>query len=102
MEPIVQIIITALCSVLASSGFWAFMTSRRDKHSAQRDMLLGLGHDRIMALGNEYLERGSITHDEYENLHDYLYKPYKELGGNGTAQHIVEQVGKLPMTKKKV
>ena len=102
MEPILQIVITAVCSVLASSGFWAFMTSRRDKHSATRDMLLGLGHDRIMALGTEYLERGNVTNDEYENLHDYLYKPYKELGGNGTAEHIVEQVGKLPMSAKKV
>lgn len=102
MEPLWQIVITAVCSVLASSGFWAFMTSRRDKHSAQRDMLLGLGHDRIVTLGNEYLERGSVTHDEYENLHDYLYKPYKELGGNGTAEHIVEQVGKLPIQPKKV
>ena len=102
MEPILQIAITAVCSVLASSGFWAFMTSRRDRHSATRDMLLGLGHDRIMALGIEYLERGSVTHDEYENLHNYLYKPYKELGGDGTAEHIVEQVGKLPMSAKKV
>lgn len=40
-------------------------------------MLKGLGHDRICYLGECYIQRGYITKDEYENLHDYLYLPYK-------------------------
>ena len=60
-------------------------------------MLIGLGHDRIVSLGTAYIERGWITSDEYENLHDYLYDPYRSLGGNGTAERIMKEVGKLEL-----
>jgi hypothetical protein len=50
-----------------------------------------------MELGGEYIERGWISRDEYENLHDYLYKPYKELGGNGSAERVMQEVNKLPI-----
>lgn len=89
--------VTVFCSIAASSGFWAFVQSRRDKNSAETKMLLGLAHDRILALGMVYLERGSISKEEYENLHDYLYKPYKDLGGNGVAKKIMDDVSKLPV-----
>ena len=46
-----------------------------------------------------YLDRGYITRDEYENLYQYLYKPYKKVGGNGSAEHIMNQVDKLPIGK---
>lgn len=92
-----QIVITICTSVLASSGLWAFLGTRLDRHSAEKDMLLGLGHDRIMFLGVHYLERGWITQDEYENIHDYLYEPYIKLGGNGSAQKIMAEVEKLPI-----
>jgi hypothetical protein len=60
-------------------------------------MILGLGHDKIIYLGKEYIARGWITSDEYENLHDYLYMPYKNMGGNGSAERIMEEVKKLPI-----
>lgn len=93
MEIVVQAIVTVVCSVLASSGLWAFL----DKHSAKKDikvdMLIGLAHDRILYLGMSYLERGDwITGDEYENLHDYLYTPYTKLGGNGSARRVMLEV----------
>ena len=34
---------------------------------------------------------------EYDNLYNYLYKPYKSLGGNGSAERIMEEVKKLPI-----
>lgn len=46
-----------------------------------------------------YIERGWITQDEYENLNDYLYKPYEKMGGNGSAQKIMLEVNKLPIHK---
>ena len=58
---------------------------------------MGLAHDRIIELGIIYIERGWITQEEYENLHDYLYKPYEALGGNGTGKRIMEEVKKLPI-----
>lgn len=97
MEPWLQTLLTILGSVVASSGFWAYIQSRRDKNDAKSRMLIGLGHDRIVELGLIYLGRGWITQEEYENLHDYLYKPYEELGGNGSAKKIMQEVNKLPI-----
>lgn len=100
METLVVAVVTAIASVLASSGFWAYMQKKSEKNSASNKMLVGLGHDRILELGMKYIERGSITHDEYENLVDYLYEPYKALGGNGAAERVIKEVGKLKVTNK--
>ena len=62
-------------------------------------MLIGLGHDRIVWLGMKYIERGWITNDEYENLNDYLWRPYEQLGGNGSAKRIMDAVNKLEIRK---
>ena len=35
--------------------------------------------------------------DEYDNLKNYLYEPYKKLGGNGTAERVMDEVDKLPI-----
>ena len=91
------IIITILCSIFASSGFWAWMMSRGKHKTSGNKLLIGLGHDRIMSLGMTYIDRGWITRDEYENLYVYLFVPYKELGGNGSAERIMKEVDKLPI-----
>lgn len=97
MSEVVQILITVVCSVLASSGLWSYIQARRDKKDAKTQMILGLGHDRIVSQGMEYIKRGWITQDEYENLHDYLYLPYEKMGGNGSAKKIMKEVEKLPI-----
>lgn len=91
----IQMVVTIVCSVLASSGLWAFLLKRFDTKDAKTEMLIGLAHDRIIYLGMSYINRGYITKDEYENLHDYLYKPYENIGGNGSAKRIMQEVDKL-------
>lgn len=93
-------IMTIVLSIFASSGLWAFLQFLMNKKDTRTEMLIGLGHDRIVYLGTKYLERGFITPDEYENLYDYLYKPYEKIGGNGSAKRIMEEVKKLPTRKK--
>lgn len=90
-----SIIISILCTLLASGGFWALVTKLLDKKSAKTKMILGLGHDRIMYLGMKYIEKGQITQSEYENLYKYLYEPYKKMGGNGSAERLMKEVDKL-------
>ena len=94
-----QVILTVFSSVLASSGLWAFIVKRSEKKDAKTQMIIGLGHDRIMYLGMIYIDRGWITQDEYENLYGYLYKPYEMMGGNGSAKRIMKEVEKLPIHK---
>lgn len=99
MEPWFQIVLTVFSSVLASSGLWAYIMKKAEQKDVKTEMLIGLGHDRIVYLGMVYIERGWITQDEYENLNDYLYKPYEKLGGNGSAKKIMQEVNKLPIHK---
>lgn len=94
-----QMVVTIICSVLASSGFWAYIQKKSDKNDLRTQMLIGLGHDRIIYLGMSYIDRGWITQDEYENLYDYLYKPYEQMGGNGSAKKVMDEVNRLPVRK---
>ena len=103
MEAISQALVTIICSIIASSGFWAIVVKRMDKKDASKEMLLGLAHDRIMCLCMFYLDRGDwITHDELENLEEYLFKPYLKMGGNGTAKVLMERVVKLRIVKNPI
>lgn len=96
-----QVLASVLIAILGSTGLWSFIASIRNKHDAKTRLLIGLAHDRIISLGTSYIERGYITPDEYENLHDYLYVPYAENGGNGSAKRVMESVKQLPMHKHK-
>ena len=92
-----QTAISIVVAALASTGFWSFIQRKTERKDARSRMILGLGHDRILALCSEYIARGFITKTEYENLDKYLYKPYIDLGGNGTVQHMKQQVDRLPV-----
>ena len=108
MEQITTLIVAVIAAVTSSGvcSIILYKMQRADKKKdgeseamkLQSDMLLGLGHDRIVYLGGQFIARGSITQDEYENQHDYLYKPYLALGGNGTAKKIMAEVERLPLT----
>lgn len=89
--------LTIVVAIITSTGFWAFLQKRAEKKDGKNEMLIGLGHDRIMSLGVGYIERGYITKDEYENLYEYLYLPYEKMGGNGSAKRIMQEVNKLPI-----
>lgn len=93
LGPLVVDVLIAIISVIASSGFWSYILYKSQKNDGRDAMLKGLGHDRIISLGMEYLERGDwITEDEYENLVVYLYEPYAALKGNGSAERVVAEV----------
>ena len=95
MEHTIELVITVVISVLGSSGLWAFLQNRSTAKSARERMILGLGHAEIFRQCEHYLRRDGITKEELEDLDKYLFKPYKELGGNGTAESMVEQCHKL-------
>ena len=94
-------VFSIITAVLASTGLWQLVIkiydSKKKKLSNSEKISLGVAHDRIMFLGQDYIERGSITPDEYENLHDFLYVPYRDMGGNGAAKRIMDEVEKLPI-----
>ena len=98
------VMVSVICAVFASTGFWAFLQyvlqRRHNKNTAESQMLKGLAHDRIMHLGKKYIKAGYISHDDYKNLHVYLYLPYKKLNGNGMVDKVMKSVDILPLTDK--
>ena len=91
----IEIIVAVVIAVLGSNGLWAWINSKGTAKSARDRMLLGLGHAEIFRQCEKYLYRDGITKEELEDLQKYLFKPYSELGGNGTASAMVEQCKKL-------
>ena len=106
------LIVTIILAAFGSSGLWAFISmiaqhwinkyeQRHGARSASDEMLRGLGHDRIIYLCTKYIQKGSISPEEYEDLSKYLFEPYKALGGNGTAEKLMEEVNRLPVKPNK-
>ena len=95
-----QVVITVVLAIFASTGFWSFISKiwekKSNKKSTERQALLGLLHDRIYTLGNEYIAAGKISTADYDNF-IYLYEPYEDLHGNGTGKKIKKAVDMLPI-----
>ncbi len=94
---ILQVIVTAITAIAASSGFWAFINRKRNTGSLTRRLLIGLAHDRIVTLSLEYIHRGWITQEEHENLCVFLYNPYHLMGANGSVLRLMDEINKLPI-----
>lgn len=86
-----------LSAVFGAPGLWALMQTRANRNTTEDELLLVLVRSRIIEEGERYLERGYILSGEYSDFYEELYKPYKDMGGNGLAQHIFERIEKLPM-----
>ena len=95
-----QIAATVAVAVLGSGGFWAILQQRSGAKDINKKMLLGLAHDKLLYLLMKYVNRGSVTADEFENVHKYLYSPYKEMGGNGVVEKLMREVERLPIKEK--
>lgn len=101
-----EFILAIIVAVFASTGFWTLINNTIQKHSRKKDaltrLMLGIAHDRIMELSAKYIERGYISQDEYDDFFKYYYDPYIELGGNGSAEKIVEgQIKQLQIKIKR-
>lgn len=98
-----NIIIPLVCAVFASTGFWTLINNIwqaiQKKKSNETKLIMGLAYDRILTLSSYYIGKGSISAEEYHDLDHYLYEPYKAMGGNGTAQKMMQEVGKLPLRR---
>lgn len=98
MFVLTNIILPIVIAGLTSSGVWAFISQQLARNSASRDMLLAMAHDRVVSTASMYIRRGWISPDEYEDYVKYVYRPYKNLGGNGLAERLTSEVEKLPVS----
>lgn len=95
-----DIIVTLIVAVFGSTGFWSWLMNKQKKKSAESCLLMGIAYSEIICRCEYYIKRGYISTDEYNELNRYLYKPYHENGGDGTAEKLMEEVKRLPIKKK--
>lgn len=89
-------VIVSIASILASSGFWAYVQYKDSSRDATKRLLMGLAYDKVTTLGLDYLHRGWMTRDEFDEYQKYFVAPYIALGGNGVAERIYKDVARLP------
>lgn len=95
-ELIITSVVTIFAGIFASNGFWTYKMSRRMNDSAEKKMLMGLTYINIVKNCEYWIERGWVEQDDLRDLEKYLYDPYREKGGNGTAERLFNQAAKLP------
>ena len=86
-----ELFVTVFVAMLGSTGLWSWIQNMGTAKTARDRMLLGLGHAKIFDVAEKYIRRDGITSAELEDLEKYLYKPYHDMGGNGTATAIVDK-----------
>lgn len=100
MNGLLDVVVTVILSVFASSGFWAFIMSRQNRNTAEQQLILGIGYYSICNLAGQYIARGYITRQEYADFNKYLYEPYRARGGNGTAERLKKELDNLPIKEE--
>lgn len=95
------IIIGIIAAVFGSQGFWTWLQYRNRRKSAEARLMLGIGYTKLVDLCERHLAEGTISATELKELTDYMYKPYKEMDGNGTVDALFEQVQELPIRPTK-
>ena len=99
-------IVAVVVAIFASGGFWAFLqtwlTNTSKKKTAEQKLILGLAFRQIIELCDYYITRGYIDTEEYKELNHYLFEPYQQLGGDGTAARLIKEVERLPIRKETI
>lgn len=99
-DPRLDMILAIIVATVGSSGLWQFVTRKWELNHSQlgnfEELLVSIGHDRIIYLTRKSLNDGYITPWELDNL-EKLYASYHKAGGNGSATTMVNAVRKLPM-----
>ncbi len=99
-------IVTIVVAIVSSGAFSAIvnavLSAQREKRQKETGVSAGvrmLLYDRIKHLGKAYIQRGSVTSDELEDL-IAMHKIYHDdLGGNGFLDTLMDSVRALPIKK---
>lgn len=88
-----------LITIVLSFGYRMLgkkFTMLRKENGGINNGVRALLHNKIIIMGKEFISAGYCTPEQFEEF-EYLYKPYHDdLGGNGNAERIRNQVMKLP------
>lgn len=100
MSTWLPLVLTPLGAIIASSGFWAWMMRKDQTKSAMQRLMMGMAYNHITTEGVNHIKNGWISKDQYEELRKYFYEPYREMGGNGVAERVMNEVTSLPFSSR--
>ena len=102
MEPITQYIaahwVAWLFAAILATAYHRLagrLKKEQIKTQAINAAVLALLHDRIYQACTFYLKRKYCTVEDRDNL-EYMFRPYKALGGNGTGEELYNRCLALP------
>ena len=105
MESITQYIsvhwvswVFGIISVLLSRAYHKLskqLKAERARTNAINAGVLALLHDRLYQACSFYLKRKYCTLEDRDNR-EYMFRPYKALGGNGTGENLYNRCLALP------
>lgn len=106
--------ISLIVGVFGSTGFWTYFNARREKNSEvykkmdeienkvdgyiekMQRVIMGQTYVNIVRTCEYWIQRGWVEQDDIRDLEHYMYDPYREWGGNGTAERLFKRVCELP------
>lgn len=94
-------LITIIVAIIGSQSLVELIKwiSARRKPKPADKLLVALAQDRIVDLGSSCLEHGYITRSQLTILTSII-KPYRELGGDGLADSIMDRCKHLPLREE--
>lgn len=99
-KDIVTIVVAILTSGAFSAIINALLAARREKRQKETGVSAGvrmLLYDRIKHLGKAYIQRGSVTSDELEDMIARHKIYHDDLAGNGFLDTLMDSVRSLPI-----
>lgn len=98
VEFIVKYWVQELFAVLIALITWLVKQVRCKKreYKVLNEAIMALLHDRLYQSCSALLKKGFCTMEDRHNL-EYLYVPYKALGGNGNVESLYHKCMELPI-----
>lgn len=91
----------ALAGVSAGLGLlYARIRKWKQEQELIKQGVIALLHDRLYQACQFFLQRGYCNLDDRDNL-EYMFRPYKALGGNGTGEELYNRCLALPYGPEK-
>lgn len=99
MEEILKIVISYIIPTLLGGGIGFISTKLKKNKSKEEAIELGvqaLLRNELIRRYREYEAKGEISILDKENM-EAMFEQYKNLGGNGTVKHMMNEMFELPI-----
>ncbi len=97
-----DVVLWAVTTGLATLAVWVRqkLKATKNRQDAINDGVKAILHDRIYQAHGWYMRQGYCSLEDKKNI-EYLFTPYRNLGGNGTGERAYDDIMALPTEPEK-